>query len=496
MGSLLAIDAGTTGVRALRVDAEGHIEAVAYRELTQSYPSPGWVEHDGEEIWRLVVATVLEVTEGATLDAIGITNQRETIIPFDLDSGQVLGPAPVWQDKRTAERCRSLAATPVADLIRRQTGLVPDPYFSATKMAWLLEAGRLDGAVTPALGTVDAWILWRLTGGAVSGIFATDPSNASRTMLYNLDTKTYSQELSEALSVPLSLLPEVRPSAGRFGTVQAPELAALAGVPISGILGDQQAALFGQRCFTPGMAKATYGTGAFVLAHAGSTRPEVPPGLLCSVAWDLGDFGGPEGGFAYCLEGSAFIAGAAIQWLRDQLGIIEQASELEALARSAPEGSSGLSLIPAFVGLGSPFWDDSARGALVGITRGSGRAQLASATIDALAYEVVAIVRAMEAGGIPVAELRLDGGASVMDSLATRLSDAAGLRVVRPASLESTALGAALVAGLAEGAVDSLDALRTSYEPEASFTPAEDQTLSEAAYQGWLEALERSRNWA
>jgi glycerol kinase len=495
MGSLLAIDAGTTGVRTLRVTPQGQIEAIAYRELTQSYPYPGWVEHDGEEIWRLVVETLVEASEGVAISAIGITNQRETVIPFDLDSGQVLAPAPVWQDKRTAQRCRSLSTTPLANLVRQRTGLVLDPYFSATKMSWLLEAGKLDGALAPALGTVDAWILWRLTGGVAGGTFATDPSNASRTMLYDLETHAYSPELSEAFGVPLPLLPEVRTSAGRFGTVQTPELVHLAGVPISGILGDQQAALFGQRCFSPGMAKASYGTGAFVLANAGATRPRTPEGLLCSVAWDLGEHGGSDGGFAYCVEGSAFIAGAAIQWLRDELGIIGDASELEALALSAPEGSSGLNLIPAFVGLGSPFWDESARGALVGITRGSGRAQLANATIDALAYEVVAITRAMETSGIDLAELRLDGGASVMDTLAARLSDAAGLRVVRPASLESTALGAAFVAGLGEGSVASLTELSESYEPEASFAPNEDRGMSELGYRGWLEALERSRNW-
>jgi glycerol kinase len=492
VSSLLAIDAGTTGVRALRLDARGAVEKVAYRELTQSFPSPGWVEHDPDEILRLVAETLLEAADGASIEAIGITNQRETVVPFDLEDGRALGPAPVWQDKRTAERCRALAAGEVGRLVRERTGLVVDPYFSATKMAWLLDSGSLDSARRPALGTVDAWICWWLTGGPEGGRFATDPSNASRTMLYDLDRRAYAPELCDALGVPVELLAEVRPSAGRLGTVAVRGLEELAGVPVSGILGDQQAALFGQRCFDVGQAKATYGTGAFVLVQAGGERPSVPEGLLCSVAWDLGE----HGGFAYCLEGSAFIAGAAIQWLRDELGIIAEAAELEPLAASAPLGAEGLRLIPAFAGLGSPFWDDSARGALVGITRGSGRAQLANATIDALAYEVAAITRAMEAAGVAPAELRLDGGASVMDALAQRLADAARVEVVRPFSLESTAAGAGLVAGLAEGVVGSLEELAGSYAPAARFAPALDVELAELGYRAWLDALERSRGWA
>lgn len=495
MGSLLAIDAGTTGVRALRFDSGGTVEAIAYRELTQHYPAPGWVEHDAEEIWRLVVETVLEATDGASVEAIGITNQRETVVAFDRATSRVCGPAPVWQDKRTAERCRDLAAGPLGAVIRSKTGLVCDPYFSATKMAWLLEHGRLDDAQSPALGTVDAWICWNLTGGTAGGTFATDPSNASRTMLYDLDTRTYSPELCDGLGVPLALLAEIRPSAGRFGIVATPELSTLAGVPVAGILGDQQAALFGQRCFSPGQAKATYGTGAFVLSQAGPQRPVVPDGLLCSVAWDLGAHGDAGDPFAYCLEGSAFVAGAAIQWLRDELGIITTASELEALAASAPMGAEGLSFIPAFVGLGSPFWDDAARGALVGITRGSGRSQLASATMQALAYEVVAILRAMDSGGIALTEIRLDGGASVMNSLAQLLADTARVPVVRPRVLEATAAGAALIAGRAEGVVPSLDAHQGVDEHDRSFAPSPDPAPAARGYASWLDALEKTRGW-
>ena len=493
MATLLSIDAGTTGVRALLIDERGHVLDLAYRELTQFYPQPGWVEHDAAEIWRLVCETTSEVVDqGSRIDAIGITNQRETVVAWDRSNGRLLSPAPVWQDKRTAGRCEELRATTAASRVREQTGLVLDPYFSATKMQWLLESGRLDGAAELAIGTVDSWILWNLTGGERDGIYATDPSNASRTLLYDLDGRAFSAPLSDLFGVPSSSLASIAPSAGRFGLVATDALPHLRGVPVSGILGDQQAALFGQRCFQPGMVKATYGTGAFVLATAGPTRPALVDGLLTTVAWDLG----AHGGFSYALEGSAFIAGAAVQWLRDELGIIASASELEPLARSA-SSAEGLNFIPAFAGLGSPWWDDTARGALTGITRGSGRAQLANAVIDSLAYEVRAITDQMREGlGLPLTTMRVDGGAAAMNLLLERQATQSGLIVARPSSLESTAIGAALVAALGEGVIDSLDVLSDSWSAEEEFVPGGDRVLPDLAYDAWLSALERSKDWA
>ena len=495
MPHVIAIDAGTTGVRALLVDPLGDVVDVAYRELDQSYPAPGWVEHDADQIWSTVVATLDEVrTRHADVDiaAIGITNQRETVVAFDRADGRVLGPALVWQDKRTAERCKQMRDAGRLDEVRAATGLVLDPYFSATKIAWLLESGALEGAIDPAIGTIDAWIAWNLTGGPDGGQFVTDPSNASRTLLFDIDTMAWSPRLGDLFGVDLSLLPEVVPSCGRIGLV-ADVVPSLCGVPLSGILGDQQSALFGQSCFSPGMIKATYGTGAFVLLQAGPSRPPVAEGLLTTVAWDLGDHGGP----AYALEGSAFVAGAAIQWLRDELGIIGDAADTEALALEVPS-SDGLSFIPAFVGLGSPWWDDSARGALVGITRGSGRAALARAIVDSLAFEVRAITDAMAiSAGTALAEIRVDGGAAAMDLLLGLQAEQSKVPVVRPSSLESTALGAAKIAGLAEGVWASTDELADLWAASATFTPTKGLgDLSDVAYRAWGDALERSRGWA
>jgi glycerol kinase len=492
VAQLLAIDAGTTGVRALLVDERGQVLDVAYRELLQSYPSPGLVEHDADEIWRSVVACVAEVAGRANgpIASIGITNQRETVVAFDRHDGQARGPAIVWQDKRTAEACRALSAAGASGVVRERTGLTIDPYFSATKMSWLLTDGRLEGARQPSLGTVDAWLLYKLSGGPGAGRFATDASNASRTLLYDLDTGDYDDELLELFGIQRDHLAEIAPSCGRFATVRAPELSGLAGTPISAILGDQQAALFGQRCLSPGMVKVTYGTGAFVLAQQGTQRPAAVEGLLTTVAWDLGE----HGARSFALEGSAFIAGAAVQWLRDQLGLIDAAAELEPLARSVP-AAEGLRFIPAFVGLGSPFWDEGARGALFGITRGSGRAQLANAVIDALAFEVRAITDQMAPAGAPLQAVRVDGGAAAMDLLLERLATQTDLAVSRPASLESTAIGAALLAGLAEGLIGSLDELEASWSLDATFSPAADRSAAEAEYRSWLSSLERSRTW-
>ena len=496
MPHVIAIDAGTTGVRALLVDDAGAVVDVAYRELDQSYPSPGRVEHDAGQIWSTVVETLEEVAErnrGASIAAIGITNQRETVVAFDRADGRVLGPALVWQDKRTAERCEQLRAEGVLDEVRSATGLVLDPYFSATKMAWLIEQGALEGAADPAIGTVDAWIAWNLTGGPDAGRFVTDPSNASRTLLFDIDAMAWSERLAEIFGVALDLLPEVVPSCGRIGLVSSPSTPSLTGVPLSGILGDQQSALFGQSCLEAGMVKATYGTGAFVLLQAGPVRPPLAEGLLTTVAWDLGD----HGGVAYALEGSAFVAGAAIQWLRDELGIIGSAAETEALALKAPS-SEGLSFIPAFVGLGSPWWDDTARGALVGITRGSGRAALARAVVDSLAFEVRAITDAMvESSGTPLAEIRVDGGAAAMDLLLSHQAEQSKAPVVRPESLESTALGAAKIAGLAEGVWGGVGELAAMWTSSATFSPTDGLgEVADATYRAWCDALERSRGWA
>ena len=359
----MAIDAGTTGVRALTVDESGTIVDIAYRELTQHFPRPGWVEHDATEIWGHVRSTLAEVLErlvGEPPAAVGITNQRETVVAWDRSTGEPLHRAIVWQDRRTARRCEEFRDGGHLDAVRKTTGLVLDPYFSATKMEWLLREGGLAQVPTYrlALGTVDAWLAWQLSGGPSSGVFVTDPSNASRTLLFDIDRLRWSEELSDLFGVPTSTLPEVRPTAGRFGLVAADlGLGSLTGVPISGIAGDQQAALFGQACFQPGMTKATYGTGSFVLTNVGTHCPEPIEGLLTTLAWDLGPHGdGP----VYALEGSTFVSGAAIQWLRDQLGVIERAEDLGPLAGSVAD-SGGVSFVPAFSGLGSPWWD-AARG--------------------------------------------------------------------------------------------------------------------------------------
>jgi glycerol kinase len=488
MATLIAIDAGTTGIRALGIDSSAQVSDVSYRELPQSFPQPGWVEHDPKTIWGLVVETVTEVADRIrsrreTIAAIGITNQRETVVAWDRESGRALAPAIVWQDKRTAARCAALRSVGHLERIRSLTGLVLDPYFSASKMEWLLESGAVDRADSLSLGTVDSWILWNLTHE-----FATDLSNASRTMLCDISSGAWSSELCELFGVPRASLAEIRPSCGRFGVVDHPDLSSLEGVPVSGILGDQQAALFGQACFSPGMVKATYGTGAFVLSNAGTTRPEPTDGLLTTVAWDDGD------DVTYATEGSAFIAGAAVQWLRDELQVIEHASDLEPLARRAT-GAGGLSFIPAFSGLGSPWWDDTARGALFGITRGSNRASLASAVVDALAFEVRAITDAM--GAIPGAalkEIRVDGGAAAMDLLLHRLADQSGLVVARPRSLETTATGAATIAGLAEGVFASKGALEDLWQAQHSFEPALERSTADAAFDAWLDALGRTRD--
>jgi glycerol kinase len=504
---VVAIDAGTTGVRSLVVDEAGRVADLAYRELPQHFPRPGWVEHDPLDIWDAVRATLAEVggrLGGAStgVAAIGITNQRETALAWDRRDGRPLHPAIVWQDRRTAARCDELREAGALPLVRERTGLVLDPYFSATKYEWLLRHALADGAAGApwlALGTVDSWVLWNLTGGPDGGVFATDATNASRTLLLDTATLAWSAELCDLFGVPAGALAEVRPSAGRFGAVAAGALGAsspLAGVPVSGIAGDQQAALFGQACFEPGMAKVTYGTGSFVLANAGPGRPAVPDGLVSTVAWDLGAHCGAAGPVAYALEGSTFVSGAAIQWLRDGLGLIERAEDLGPLAASVPD-SGGVTVVPAFTGLGSPWWDPDARGTVTGITRGTGRAQIARAVVEAIAFQVRDMVDAMTAAtGQICRQLRADGGASAMDLLLQLQADQLRTTVARPRSVESTALGAATLAGLAEGVWGSLDELAAIWALDAEFTPQLDAVWADAAYAGWLRAVGKSRGWA
>jgi glycerol kinase len=508
MATVVAVDAGTTGVRALAVDEAGRVVDVAYRELSQHFPRPGWVEHDAAEIWDAVRATLAElgvrlVEAGRTVAAIGITNQRETLVAFDRSTGQPLHRAIVWQDRRTAPLCRELTEAGHLPTVRATTGLVLDSYFSATKAAWLLRHGDLAlAADDPRLSfcTVDSWVLWNLTGGTSGGIYATDASNASRTLLLDTATRSWSPELCDLFGVAPATLPEVRPSAGRFGTTAladlGPDAAALDGVPVSAILGDQQAALFGQCCFEPGMVKVTYGTGSFVLANAGAVRPAPPEGLLVSCAWDLGSHAPADGAVAYALEGSAFVSGAAIQWLRDGLGIIETAAETGPLAASVPD-SGGVTFVPALTGLGSPWWDPDARGVIVGLTRGAGRAQIARACVEAMAFQVRDMTDAMAAAStFPLSALRADGGAAAMDLLLELQAEQSGMPVARPRSLESTALGAATAAGLAEGVWGSLEDLARLWEADAVFGPHLPRELSDATYAVWRRAVERSMGWA
>jgi glycerol kinase len=509
MGCVVSIDAGTTGIRALVVDEQANVVDVAYRELTQYYPRPGWVEHDPTEIWDAVRATLTEVglriaARAETVAAIGVTNQRETLVAFDRDTGRPLHRAIVWQDRRTAALCRQLTEAGHLPMVRARTGLVLDSYFSATKMTYLLREGDLAlGPQSPALafGTVDSWVVWNLTGGTDGGVFVTDPSNASRTLLLDTTSLSWSPELCELFEVPMHTLAAVRPSAGRFGTVNPAALSGggasvFAGVPISAILGDQQAALFGQACFDPGMVKVTYGTGSFALANAGSIRPDAPDGLTVSVAWDLGDHAGSRAAVSYALEGSTFVSGAAIQWLRDGLGIIAEASEIGPLAESVPD-SGGITFVPALTGLGSPWWDPTARGIITGITRGTGRGQIARACIEAMAFQVRDMTDAMAAASAhPLAVLRADGGAAAMDLLLQLQAEQSRMPVARPRSVESTALGAATLAGLVEGMWGSLDDLAALWSAAVQFEPELPVELTDAVYEVWRRAVLRSQGWA
>lgn len=487
---VIAIDAGTTGVRARSVHLDGRAPESEYREFTQFFPEPGLVEHDVDEIWSAVVATVNAVIERVGRDnvaAIGITNQRETVVAWSRSTGEPHGRAIVWQDRRTADECAQLERDGLLPMVRERTGLVLDPYFSGTKFARMLRDRlvAIDGDL--ALGTIDSWIIWKLTNGEVH---VTDPTNASRTMLYNIVEHRWDDDLCNALNVPIGALPEVRPSSGRFGLTSSssgiPD-----GIPISGVAGDQQAALFGQACFDQGMAKNTYGTGSFVLLNVGTECPPVTDGMLTTIAWDLG-----TGSPTYALEGSIFVTGAAIQWLRDGLGIISSAPEVGPLAATVAD-SGGVVIVPAFTGLGSPWWDPHARGTICGLTRGSTAAHLARATVESMAFQTRDVIDAMEsASGTAIEDLRVDGGASVMDLLLQFQADQLGVTVRRPVDHETTALGAARLAGLAEGVWTSLDELAADWQLDAEFSPEPDRTMTDLAHQQWRRAVERSLNWA
>ncbi len=483
MTVVLALDAGTTGVRTRAVFDDGTPSFSSYREFTQHFPQPGWVEHDAEEIWTAIVATMAEVVSQLTqpVAAIGITNQRETVVAWDARTSTPIAPAIVWQDRRTASVCESLL--PHLDVVRHTTGLVLDPYFSGTKAAWLLRNNDAPPEPHLRIGTIDTWLVWKLTNGSA---FVTDASNASRTMLFDIRTMTWSNNMCELLGVPMSALAEVRPSSSRYGvTTDVPGVPN--GIPISGIAGDQQAALFGQVCTQPGMAKNTYGTGSFVLLNVGSTCPDPADGMLTTVAWDLGD-GTP----VYALEGAIFVTGAAVQWLRDGLGIIEKSSDIGDLAYSVPD-SGGVYVVPAFTGLGSPWWDPYARGTIVGITRGTTRAHIARAVVDAMVYQTRDAIDAMtSAGGVTLHELRVDGGASVMDNMLQHQADELGVAVLRPTDHETTALGAAYLAGLAEGVWTSLDDIGRMWALDKRCEPHQPH----GNHSQWLRAVERSRHWS
>jgi glycerol kinase len=493
---VIAIDAGTTGVRSLAIGTDGLPRASSYREFPQHFPQPGWVEHDAGDIWRVTVETLGDVASemhaaGETVAAIGITNQRETVVVWDRSTGQPRHRAIVWQDRRTAARCDALRDAGHEPLIRRTTGLVLDPYFSASKLEWLLHDGGVTADADLVFGTVDTWILWNLTGGTDGGVHATDPSNASRTMLYDIERREWSDELCALFGVPRAMLPAVAPSSGHFGDTRA-DCAAGLEVPVSGIAGDQQAALFGQACVEPGMTKNTYGTGSFVLTNVGATLPDPVDGLLTTIAWSLGTVDN----VTYAMEGAIFVTGAAVQWLRDGLGVISEAAETGPLAESVPD-SGGVYVVPAFTGLGSPWWDPYARGAIVGITRGTNRAHLARAVVESMAFQTADVVDAIcRASGTAPAEMRVDGGASVMDLLCQFQADLLGAPVRRAAIQETTALGAAFLAGIAVGVWASAAEVNATWQSEASFTPAMDAGERERRLETWHRAVERSRGWA
>ncbi|MBI5769461.1 MAG: glycerol kinase GlpK [Verrucomicrobia bacterium] len=491
MKYILALDQGTTSSRAIIFDHAGAIVSVAQREFRQIFPSPGWVEHDADEIWASQSAVAVEAMQKANLTAadiagIGITNQRETTVVWDRQTGRPIHNAIVWQDRRTAGACDRLKKAGKAPLIRRKTGLVIDAYFSGTKLAWILKnvpgAAKRARAGELAFGTIDSWLVWNLTGGRVH---VTDVSNASRTMLFDLKTCTWDDELLKLLGVPRAVLPEVRASSEIYGECNLWGAA----IPIAGIAGDQQAALFGQVCTQPGMVKNTYGTGCFMLMNTGPKPIASKNNLLTTVAWRVG------GRTEYALEGSIFIAGAVVQWLRDGLGIIKSSSEVEALAAQAPD-NGGVYLVPAFAGLGAPHWDQYARGLLAGITRGTCSAHLARAALEGIAYQVYDILHAMQSdSGIKLKELRVDGGACANNLLMQFQADVLGVPAVRPRVAETTALGAAYLAGLAVGYWKDTKEIAAQWQADRRFTPTMKPAQKKKLLAGWTKALARAKRW-
>ena len=487
---LLAMDQGTTSCRAIIFSATGEMIATAQKEFTQYFPADGWVEHDPTEIWATQIGVAHEALAKSGLDSsdiagIGITNQRETTVVWDKNTGKPIYNAIVWQCRRTAAYCDDLKAQGLADTVRAKTGLLIDSYFSATKIRWILQ--NVPGAMEKArrgellFGTIDTWLIWMLTGGKVH---ATDPSNAARTMIYNIHELCWDQELLNLFGIPENMLPDVMPSSGIFGYTK-PMLFGCE-IPIAGVAGDQQAALFGQCCFDKGDVKNTYGTGGFMLMNTGTTPISSQNGLVTSIAWRIGDV------TQYVLEGSVFICGAAVQWLRDGLGMIRASADSEKLARSVPD-SGGVYFVPAFVGLGAPYWDAYARGSITGLTRATTKAHIVRATLEAMAYQTADVLAVMEQEvGTKVQALKVDGGASANGFLLQFQSDITGKSIVRPACIETTALGAACLAGLAVGIYESTDHIRAVNKADASFEPTMPSEQRDELYLGWKRAITRT----
>ena len=485
---ILAIDQGTTSSRAIIFDKQGKIQSVSQQEFTQYFPRPGWVEHDAEEIWSSEYSVITDAiakmgVDAASLSAIGITNQRETTIVWDAVTGKPVSHAIVWQDRRTAEYCDTLKSLGLVDMIRSRTGLIIDAYFSATKVRWILEnvPGAKDKALRGELrfGTVDSWLVWNLTGGRVH---ATDVTNASRTMLFNIHTLEWDKDLLDLFGIPESMMPKVLGSSEVYGEANIEGTK----VPIAGIAGDQQSALFGQMCIEPGAVKNTYGTGCFLLMNTGDKPIMSSNNLLTTIAWKVG------GKVSYALEGSIFVAGSVIQWLRDGLGLIKTSPESEALAASVPD-NGGVYFVPALTGLGAPHWDAYATGSIYGITRGTTAAHIARAALEGIAFQTMDIVEAMgRDAGVPIRELKVDGGASRNNLLMQFQSDILGTSVVRPEVTETTALGAAYLAGLAVGYWSGIDEVRRQWSAERVFTPQMDAEGVKSAKAGWANAIERT----
>ena len=490
---VIALDEGTTSARSVLIDREGKIAGVAQREFEQHYPHPGWVEHDPNEILSAQLGTMTEVlvannVEASEIDSIGITNQRETTVVWNRETGEPVFNAIVWQCRRTASIVDALCSDPdVAQAITAKTGLIPDAYFSASKIKWILDnvegARQLAEAGKLAFGTIDTWLIWALTDGAVH---ATDPTNASRTMLFDIHTMQWDQWLCDLFTIPMSMLPEVRPSSGVFGETARDGI--VAGIPIRGVAGDQQSALFGQCCFEPGQAKNTYGTGCFLLMNTGAEAPLSKNGLVTTVAASA-----PGASPEYAIEGSVFMGGALIQWIRDGLGLIQDAKETEAIALSV-DSCDGVYIVPAFTGLGAPYWDSDARGAIYGLTRGTTTAHIVRAALEALAYQVYDLVSAMETdAGMPLKVLNVDGGASANNFLMQFQSDILGKPLRRPENVETTALGAAYLAGLATGFWGSLDDLRALRASDTMYLPDENDERLAARLAGWKQAVGRTK---